>query len=252
MTITDMSLKDMAIGLEEKQFSSQEATQEHLERIEKLNPQLGAYISVTAKEALAAAEASDKRRANKESKGPLDGIPMALKDIISTNGIATTCASRMLENYTPPYNSTCWQRLEDAGAVLLGKLNMDEFAMGSSTETSYFGVCHNPFDLDYVPGGSSGGSAVAVAADMAAYTLGTDTGGSIRQPAHFCGVVGIKPTYGRVSRFGVIPYASSLDQVGVLAKTCADAAHRPWCNFWQRQDGFYQCPGTNSRLCRGL
>lgn len=223
MTITDMSLKDMSAALADKQFSSLEATQEHLERIEKLNPQLGAYISVTAKEALAAAEASDKRRAQGASKGVLDGIPMALKDIISTNGIATTCASRMLENYTPPYNATCWQHLEDAGAVLLGKLNMDEFAMGSSTETSYFGICHNPFDLDYVPGGSSGGSAVAVAADMAAYTLGTDTGGSIRQPAHFCGVVGIKPTYGRVSRFGVIPYASSLDQVGVLAKTCSDA-----------------------------
>jgi aspartyl-tRNA(Asn)/glutamyl-tRNA(Gln) amidotransferase subunit A len=223
MPITDLTLQDMAAALADKQFSSLEATEEHLRRIEQLNGKINAYLCVTAEQALAAATAADQRRAAGESRGPLDGVPMALKDIICSRGIPTTCASRILANYVPPYNATCWQRLADAGAVLLGKLNMDEFAMGSSTETSAFGVCRNPFDLDRVPGGSSGGSAAAVAADLATYALGTDTGGSIRQPAHFCGVVGIKPTYGRVSRFGVIPYASSLDQVGVLAKSCTDA-----------------------------
>lgn len=223
MAIIDMTISDMAAALAAKEFSSVEATKEHLSRIEKADKEINAYIRVTTDQALAAAEASDKRRAAGETLGPLDGIPMALKDIICTKGVNTTCASKILESFVPPYNATCWQKLEDVGAVNLGKLNMDEFAMGSSTETSAFGVCRNPFDTDYVPGGSSGGSAAAVAANMAVYTLGTDTGGSIRQPAHFCGVVGIKPTYGRVSRFGVIPYASSLDQVGVLAKTCADA-----------------------------
>ena len=223
MTITDMTITDMAAALAAKELSSVEATKEHLARIEKLDKEINAYIKVTPETALAAAEAADKRRAAGECLGPLDGIPMALKDIICTKGVNTTCASHILESYVPPYNATCWQKLEDAGAVSLGKLNMDEFAMGSSTETSAFGVCRNPFDTSRVPGGSSGGSAAAVAADLAVYALGTDTGGSIRQPAHFCGVVGIKPTYGRVSRYGVVPYASSLDQVGVLAKTCADA-----------------------------
>lgn len=224
MPITDLSLQDMAAALADKQFSSLEATEEHLQRIEQLNPQINAFISVTTEQALTAARAADQRRAAGRALGLLDGVPMALKDIICSQGIATTCASRILANYVPPYNATCWQLLADAGAVLLGKLNMDEFAMGSSTETSAYGICRNPFDPDCVPGGSSGGSAAAVAADMAVYALGTDTGGSIRQPAHFCGVVGVKPTYGRVSRFGVIPYASSLDQVGVLAKSCVDAA----------------------------
>lgn len=223
MAIIDMTINDMAAALAAKEFSSVEATKEHLARIEKMDREINSYIRVTPEQALAAAEASDKRRAEGKAFGPLDGIPMAVKDIICTKGVNTTCASKILQSYVPPYNATCWQKLENIGAVSLGKLNMDEFAMGSSTETSAFGVCRNPFDKDCVPGGSSGGSAAAVAADMAVYTLGTDTGGSIRQPAHFCGVVGLKPTYGRVSRFGVIPYASSLDQVGVLAKTCADA-----------------------------
>jgi len=224
MPITDMTIRDLSLALAEGKLSAVEATQAHLERIARLDNKLHAYLKVTENTALEAARASDERRAKGETKGALDGIPMALKDIICTKGTATTCASKMLENYVPPYNATCWQKLEDAGAVLLGKVNMDEFAMGSSTESSAFGITRNPFDLDRVPGGSSGGSAAAVAADLAVYSLGTDTGGSVRQPAHFCGVVGMKPTYGRISRFGVIPYASSLDQVGILAKDCADAA----------------------------
>jgi aspartyl-tRNA(Asn)/glutamyl-tRNA(Gln) amidotransferase subunit A len=224
MAITNMTISQMAKALSDKQFSAAEATEAHLQKIAKINQKLGAYLTVTAEQAIAASQASDKRRAEGKVAGVLDGIPMALKDIINAKGIATTCASKMMENYISPYNATCWQKLKDSGAVLLGKLNLDEFAMGSSTETSAFGLCHNPFNLDYVPGGSSGGSAAAVAADLAVYSLGTDTGGSIRQPAHFCGVVGVKPTYGRVSRYGVIPYASSLDQAGIMAKTCEDAA----------------------------
>ena len=222
--ITDMTLGALERALDAKELSSMEATEAYLRRIKALEPEIGAYISVDEENALAQAAASDSRRAKGEKLSSLDGIPLSLKDIICTQGIATTCASRILANYIPPYDATCWRKLKQGGGVLLGKCNMDEFAMGSSTESSAFKLTRNPFDLSKVPGGSSGGSAAAVAADLACYSLGTDTGGSVRQPAHFCGVVGLKPTYGRISRFGVIPYASSLDQVGILAKCCEDAA----------------------------
>ena len=224
MSITDMTARDLSGALARKELSSREATGAYLDRIHRLDGQLNTYITVTEEEAYAAADASDARRAKGETLSPLDGVPMALKDIICSNGVRTTAASKILYDFVPPYDATCWSKLKQAGAVLLGKVNMDEFAMGSSTESSAFGPTRNPWDKERVPGGSSGGSAAAVAAGLASYSLGTDTGGSVRQPAHFCGVVGLKPTYGRISRFGVIPYASSLDQVGVLAQTCYDAA----------------------------
>ncbi|MBR0179403.1 MAG: Asp-tRNA(Asn)/Glu-tRNA(Gln) amidotransferase subunit GatA [Firmicutes bacterium] len=224
MPITDMTACELAAALTEKRLSSREATAAYLDRIAALDKEINSYITVTPEQAMKDAEASDKRRAEGRALSPLDGVPMALKDVICSKGVRTTAASKILYNFVPPYDATCWSRLKAGGAVLLGKVNMDEFAMGSSTETSAFGPTRNPWDEERVPGGSSGGSAAAVAAGLAAYSLGTDTGGSVRQPAHFCGVVGLKPTYGRVSRFGVIPYASSLDQVGVLARDCRDAA----------------------------
>lgn len=224
MPITDMTARELSQALAAREMSAREAASAYLERIREQDPQLNTYITVTEDRALAAADASDARRSRGEALSPLDGVPMALKDIICSKGVRTTAASRILYNFVPPYDATCWQKLEQAGAVLLGKVNMDEFAMGSSTESSAFGPTRNPWDPERVPGGSSGGSAAAVAAGLASYSLGTDTGGSVRQPAHFCGVVGLKPTYGRISRYGVIPYASSLDQVGVLAQTCYDAA----------------------------
>ena len=219
-----MTARDLSGALARKELSSREATGAYLDRIHRLDGELNTYITVTEEEAYVAADASDVRRAKGETLSPLDGVPMALKDIICSNGVRTTAASKILYDFVPPYDATCWSKLKQAGAVLLGKVNMDEFAMGSSTESSAFGPTRNPWDKERVPGGSSGGSAAAVAAGLASYSLGTDTGGSVRQPAHFCGVVGLKPTYGRISRFGVIPYASSLDQVGVLAQTCYDAA----------------------------
>ena len=224
MPITDMTACELAAALTEKRLSSREATAAYLDRIAALDKEINSYITVTPEQAMKDAEASDKRRAEGRALSPLDGVPMALKDVICSKGVRTTAASKILYNFVPPYDATCWSRLKAGGAVLLGKVNMDEFAMGSSTETSAFGPTRNPWDEERVPGGSSGGSAAAVAAGLAAYSLGTDTGGSVRQPAHFCGVVGLKPTYGRVSRYGVIPYASSLDQVGVLARDCRDAA----------------------------
>ena len=201
-----------------------EVTRAYLERITAHDQTINAYITVTEDIALAAAEAADKRLNTDDHVTPLTGIPIALKDIFVTKDIPTTCASKILGGFTPPYEGTPSAKIRDAGAVVLGKLNMDEFAMGSSNETSAAGPVRNPWDTERIPGGSSGGSAAAVAADLCAGALGTDTGGSIRQPAALCGVVGMKPTYGRVSRYGVIAFASSLDQVGPLAKDVRDAA----------------------------
>jgi len=209
--------------LKSGEISSEEITLAYLERIEKLDPDIHSYITVDAEGALRAARAADERLRGGEPR-PLEGVPLGIKDIFVTEGLRTTCGSRILENWIPPYEGTPTRKLKEAGAVFLGKLNMDEFAMGSSNETSFFGPVRNPWNVETAPGGSSGGSAAAVAAGLCAGALGTDTGGSIRQPASLCGIVGIKPTYGRVSRYGVIAFASSLDQVGPMARTVRDSA----------------------------
>ncbi len=223
MNIIDMTIHELHAALKGKRVSSVEATSAMLARIAAVEPQVGSFITVTSEQALAAAKSADQRIALGECD-LLTGIPLALKDIFLTEGIRTTCGSRILDNFIPPYSATSWEKLRDRGAVLLGKLNQDEFAMGSSNESSAYGTTRNPWDTTCIPGGSSGGSAAAVAAREAVATLGTDTGGSIRQPAAHCGCVGLKPTYGRVSRYGVIAYASSLDQVGPLTRDVADCA----------------------------
>ena len=217
------TIHEYAELLKQKKLSSVELTKQYLARIEKADAQIGSYITVCPDEALAAAGKADKRIARGEAT-LLTGIPVGIKDNICTEGITTTCASKMLYNFVPPYDATVTKRLKNEGAVILGKLNMDEFAMGSSTESSYFKKTKNPYDLTRVPGGSSGGSAASVSADLAPYALGSDTGGSIRQPAAFCGNVGLKPTYGLVSRFGLIAFASSLDQIGSFTKDVTDCA----------------------------
>ena len=217
------TIHEYAELLKQKKLSSVELTKQYLARIEKADAQIGSYITVCSDDALAAAGKADERIAKGEAT-LLTGIPVGIKDNICTEGITTTCASKMLYNFVPPYDATVTKRLKNEGAVILGKLNMDEFAMGSSTESSYFKKTKNPYDLTRVPGGSSGGSAASVSADLAPYALGSDTGGSIRQPAAFCGNVGLKPTYGLVSRFGLIAFASSLDQIGSFTKDVTDCA----------------------------
>ncbi|GAW68701.1 glutamyl-tRNA(Gln) amidotransferase [Geoanaerobacter pelophilus] len=223
MEIFDLTIHELHEKLKAKEVSSVEATRAMLDRIEAVDSQVNAYITVTPEQALVQAEDADRRIAAGDI-APLTGIPVGLKDIFVTKGIRTTCGSRILENFVPPYDGTAVAKLKEQGAVIVGKLNQDEFAMGSSNESSYFGPCRNPWDLSCTPGGSSGGSAAAIAARTATATLGTDTGGSIRQPASHCGCVGLKPTYGRVSRYGVIAYASSLDQVGPLTRDVTDSA----------------------------
>ena len=217
------SVANLIQGLQQKEFSSEELTRCYLERIAAHNELLNAYITVDEDGALAAARAADEVLA-KGNAGPLTGIPIAHKDIFCTAGLRTSCGSRMLDNFVPPYDATMIKRFNSAGTVTLGKTNMDEFAMGSSNENSYYGPALNPWDTSLVPGGSSGGSATAVAAGLAPAATGTDTGGSIRQPAAFCGLTGLKPTYGRVSRLGMVAFASSLDQAGPMAHSAEDCA----------------------------
>jgi aspartyl-tRNA(Asn)/glutamyl-tRNA(Gln) amidotransferase subunit A len=218
------SIRELHLQLTSKTRSATEIIQETLERVHQLEPTLHSFLSITADQAIAQAKHVDAQIAAGEEIGLLAGIPVGIKDNLCTKGIPTTCGSHILENFLPPYESTVTQKLAGAGAVMVGKTNMDEFAMGSSTENSAYQVTANPWDVTRVPGGSSGGSAAAVAADECVVSLGSDTGGSIRQPASFCGVVGLKPTYGLVSRFGLVAYASSLDQIGPFGRSVEDAA----------------------------
>ena len=219
----DKTLTELAASLEAGEFTSRELTEHLLARIARLDGDLNSFITVTPERALADADAADAARARGEA-GPLTGLPVAIKDLFCTEGVLTTAGSKMLANFVSPYDATVVERLKAAGTVSLGKANLDEFAMGSSNENSAFGAVKNPWDASAVPGGSSGGSAAAVAAGLAPAAMGTDTGGSIRQPAAFCGITGLKPTYGRVSRWGIIAYASSLDQAGPMARTAEDCA----------------------------
>jgi len=223
MNLYELTIHEAHKLLKSREISSRELTKSVLDRVESVEPRVGAYITVAGETAMAQAEFADKAIA-KGNITPLTGIPLAIKDLICTKNLRTTCASKILENFVPPYDAFVIKKLKKAGAIIVGKANMDEFAMGSSTEHSGIKLTNNPWNLAYIPGGSSGGSAAAVAADMCLGSLGSDTGGSIRQPASHCGVVGMKPTYGRVSRFGLVAFASSLDQIGPLTKDVTDCA----------------------------
>ncbi|MGC1374006.1 MAG: amidase, partial [Candidatus Sulfotelmatobacter sp.] len=224
MKASNLTIDAARSDIQERKTTALTLAEEHYSRIEKQDAEIGAYLTLSKERALEQADLIDRMAAEGKPLPPLGGVPVAIKDVMSTRGVRTTAGSKSLEKYIPPYDCTAVARMEAAGAVVLGKTNCDEFAMGSSNENSAFRPAHNPRDLTRVPGGSSGGSAAAVAADLAVAALGSDTGGSIRQPASFCGVVGLMPTYGRVSRYGLIAFASSLDHIGPLTKTVKDAA----------------------------
>jgi aspartyl-tRNA(Asn)/glutamyl-tRNA(Gln) amidotransferase subunit A len=224
MDLHELGIQQAHELISSRQISSEELTRAYLERIRRLDPQIKSYVTISEQVALAEARDADQRIAAGESLTPLTGIPYSAKDSISTSGVNTTCSSRILENYRPFYDSTAIKKLKSANSVLLGKCNMDEFGMGSSTENSGFFTTRNPWNFDYVPGGSSGGSAAAVAAGLAPFSLGEDTGGSVRMPAGFCGITGLKTTYGRVSRYGLIPLVSSFDTIGPMARSAYDVA----------------------------
>ena len=224
MNIIDLTVHELRDKLANKELTITEITQAYINQIKEKEPKIEAFVTTLTDEALKQAEEIQNKKENQEITNELAGIPIGIKDNICTKGIKTTCSSKMLENFVSPYDATVMEKLNSENLINLGKLNMDEFAMGGSTETSYFKKTKNPWNLSKVPGGSSGGSAAAVAANMVPWALGSDTGGSIRQPASFCGVVGLKPTYGLVSRYGLVAFASSLDQIGPITKDVTDSA----------------------------